>query len=156
MLEPGNEPFPTSDLVIVLWVFLNFNIGKVTGKIKNVFSIIGFMGKPGKPLPIEPDRKLTIIGAQNINPEIKLLASEQQRLVNVLLDYVCLVLFRLLFGLLNLLFPWGRLLGFCLLGSRWSMLVLLRRFGVVYALLDIRFVLVVVQGFLMPICSYLG
>lgn len=69
-------------------------------EVEDVLIVIRLMSEPRKPLPIKPDRQLAVVRQQHINPQVKLLPSEKQWLINILLNYISFALLSLLLSLL--------------------------------------------------------
>lgn len=57
------------------------------------------MGKPSEATSIKPDRQIAVVRAKGVDSHIELLISEEQRVINVLLDDKGLIRLGLLFVL---------------------------------------------------------
>jgi hypothetical protein len=80
MFKLSDEPFATTDLVVVFGMFLDFDIGEVAFQVHDILSVIGLMREPGKPLAIQPHCQLTVIGAKDVDSQVELFTPEKQRL----------------------------------------------------------------------------
>lgn len=76
MLELINEPFPPSDLIIVLGMLLNLDIREMGLQVEDVLSVVGLVGKSGKAAAVQPDSQLAVVCAQHVNTQVELLPAK--------------------------------------------------------------------------------